>query len=121
MSYIAVMDLLDTTNLADEEIMDMVSLVTSETGIHNTIFVSTKGYAQHAPRIKIAIDPPNSFSATSKTASMAIHDYSTLGEPIPTHIAKQARQFIERNRDVLLEYWNNKIGTGELIRRIRPV
>ena len=32
----------------------MVSLRTERTGVDNTIFVSTKGYAQHAPRIKIA-------------------------------------------------------------------
>ena len=51
----------------------MVSLRRDVTGVDNTIFVSTKVYAQHAPRIKIAIDPPDSLNARSKAASMAIH------------------------------------------------
>ena len=42
----------------DEAEEDMVSLRTNRTGVDNTIFVSTRGNAQHAPRIKIAVDPP---------------------------------------------------------------
>lgn len=106
--------------LIDQEVEDMVSLTREETGIQNTIFVSTKGYAQHAARIKIAVDPPDSFSATSKSASMALHDYSISGEHVPAHIAKQAARFIELNRQALLEYWDCKIATVELLRRIRP-
>jgi hypothetical protein len=105
----------------DTLLEDMVSLTPTETGIENTIFVSTKGYAQHAPRIKIAIDPPDSFNATSKSASMALHDFQIAGEQVPTHIAKQAREFIVLNRPALLDYWNCEIATAELLRRIRPI
>jgi hypothetical protein len=34
--------------LTDQEVEDMVSLTPKETGIQNTIFVSTKGYAQRS-------------------------------------------------------------------------
>ena len=107
--------------LVDQEAEDTVSLTLKETGIQNTLFVSTKGYAQHAPRIKIAIDPPDSFSATSKSASMALHGFKVTGEHVPVHIAKQAEQFIELNRQVLADYWELRIATAELLRRIRPV
>jgi hypothetical protein len=107
--------------LADQEAEDMVSLTPQETGVQNTVFVSTKGYAQHAPRIKIAIDPPDSFSATSKSASMALHDFKVTGEHVPVHIARQAEQFIELNREALLDYWDCRIPTAELLRRIRPI
>jgi hypothetical protein len=107
--------------LADQEVEDMVSLTPQETGVRNTLFVSTKGYAQHAPRIKIAIDPPDSFSATSKSASMALHDFTVTGEHVPAHIARQAEQFIELNRQVLVDYWELRIATAELLRRIRPI
>ncbi|HEY7296821.1 MAG TPA: hypothetical protein VH684_02700 [Xanthobacteraceae bacterium] len=105
----------------DEEAADMVSLRFNRTGIENTIFVFTKGYAQHAPRIKIAIDPPHALNATAKSASMAIHDYSVRGEYIPPRIAEQARQFIERNRAALLDYWECEIDTAELIERLKRV
>ena len=104
---------------ADEEASAMVSLRSERTGVDNTIFVSTKGYAQHAPRIKIAVDPPGTFNATSRSASMAIHDYSISGE-YPPHVVEQAKRFIDRNREALLEYWECKIDTAQLIERLKP-
>jgi hypothetical protein len=105
---------------AEEELLgDMASLQKEETGVDNTIFVSTKAGARHAARIKIAIDPPDSFNAATKTASMAIHDYSTVGAYVPPHIVEQAKRFIETNREVLLLYWEAKIGTKEMINRLK--
>jgi hypothetical protein len=98
---------------------DMASLLKESTGVDNTIFVSTKGSARHAARIKIAIDPPDSFNAATKTASMAIHDFSISGAFVPTHIAEQAKKFIDLNREVLLLYWEAKIGTKEMISRLK--
>jgi hypothetical protein len=65
---------------ADQEAEDMVSLRPEKTGVENTIFVSTKGYSEHTSGIRIAVDPPHTFNATSKSASMAIHDHSIRGE-----------------------------------------
>ncbi len=103
----------------DDEAEDMVSLRKNLTGVENTIFVSTKGYARHAARIKIAIDPPDTLSATSKSTSMAIADYRIMGEYVEPRIAEQAKQFIERNREALLSYWNCEIDTAELIKRLK--
>jgi hypothetical protein len=106
---------------ADGEVEDMVSLRSEKTGVENTIFVSTKGYAEHAPRIKIAVGPPHTFNATSKSASMAIHDYSIRGESVAPHIVEQAKRFIDLNREVLLDYWDFKIDTAQLIERLKPI
>ena len=106
---------------ADQEAEDMVSLRSEKTGVENTIFVSTKGYAEHAPPIKIAVDPPDTFNATSKSASMAIHDYSIRGESVAPHVAEQAKRFIDLNREALLDYWETKIDTAQLIERLKPI
>jgi hypothetical protein len=105
---------------ADEEVEDMVFLRSDKSGVDNIIFISTKGYAQHTPQIKIAVDPPHSFNATSKSASMAIHDYSMTGAYVAPHVVEQAKQFIDRNREALLDYWEHKIDTAELIERLAP-
>src|SRR6266852_6327624 len=97
----------------------MVSLRKDITGADHTIFVSTKGYGRHAPRIKIAIDPPDSFNEACESASMAIHDFNIRGAYVAPRIVEQAKQFIERNRDVLLGYWNGEFDTGELFERLR--
>ena len=106
---------------ADQEAEDAVSLRPEKTGVENTVFVSTKGYAEHAPRIKIAVDPPHTFNATSKSASMAIHDHSIRGESVAPHIAEQAKRFIDLNREALLDYWEFKIDTAQLIERLKPI
>ena len=111
----------DADELAERELLgDMTSLRKKRTGVDNTIFVSTKGPARHGARIKIAIDPPDSFNAACKTASMAIHDFSVTGAYVPPRIVEQAKQFIERNRDVLLDYWEAKFDTEEMLERLRP-
>jgi hypothetical protein len=59
---------------SDDEDADMVSLREKQTGIRNTLFASTKGYVSErdGPRIKIAVDPPDSLIAGSATTSMSI-------------------------------------------------
>jgi NAD(P)H-dependent FMN reductase len=105
--------------LDDDEAADMVSLSKDITGVDNVIFVSTKYHGRHAPRIKVAVDPPDKFSATGKNASMGIHDYSVTGAYLSPRVLEQAKQFIERNRDVLLDYWNEKMDTPTLIGRLK--
>jgi hypothetical protein len=100
-----------------DEAEDMVSLRSAKTGVANTLFISIKGYGRHAPRIKIAIDLPDAFTPLSKTASMRLHDLVVVGE-LPPHVAEQAKLFIERNRQTLLDYRHGRISTDELVERL---
>jgi hypothetical protein len=104
-----------------DETQDMASLRTERTGVDNTVFVSPKGRAQHGPRIKIAVDPPKSFDPTAKTASMAINAEYTVEGDLPSHIEKQAKRFIELNREALLLYWSSAIDTDELLKRLKRI
>jgi hypothetical protein len=104
-----------------DEDADMVSLRKKDTGIDNTIFISTRGNARHAARVKVAVDPPDSLNAASKTASMAIVDYGIEGARMSRALAGQVEAYIEINRAVLLEYWGEKIDTAELVQRLRPI
>jgi hypothetical protein len=103
-----------------EEAEDMVSLRRNVTGVDATVFVSTKGYGQHAPAcIRIAVGDPASLNAvTAGLASMAIRDCALTGAAPPPHIVEQAKQFIERNRETLLSYWDGQIDTAELVEQL---
>ena len=46
---------------------------------------------------------------------MAIHDFSLRGADVPPHVVEQAKRFIELNRDALLDYWDAKISTEDLL------
>jgi hypothetical protein len=80
-----------------------------------------KGNTRHAPRIKVAIDPPLSVDPRSKTASVAIADGSVVAGEVPPWLLDQARRFIDANRDVLRDYWEYRIDTEELRRRLKAI
>jgi hypothetical protein len=107
---------------AEEELLEeMVSYRKDVTGVENTIFISPKGNTRHAARIKVALDPPLSVDPRSKTASIAIADGTVVAGEIPSSLLDQARRFIDANRDVLLDYWEYRIDTDELRRRLKSV
>jgi hypothetical protein len=70
---------------------------------------------------KIALDPPDSVDPRSQTASIAVADGAITVGDVPPWLLDQACRFIELNRAVLLDYWDYKIDTEELRRRLRSV
>jgi len=107
---------------AEEELLEeMVSYRKDVTGVENTIFISPRGNTRHAPRIMVAIDPPLSVDPRSKTASVAIADGTVVAGEVRPALLDQARRFIDANRDVLLDYWEYRIDTEELRRRLKAI
>jgi hypothetical protein len=112
----------DRDELAERELLqEMVSVTKAETGVDNTIWISPKGNTRHAPRIKLAIDPPDSFDPRGETASIMIDDGKVVAGEVPSKLRKQVRKFLDLNRDVLLEYWDYRIGTKQLFERLRSI
>ena len=115
-----IVDLAD--ELAEQELLEeMVSYRKNVTGVDNTIFISPKGNTRHAPRVKLAIDPPDSVDPRSTTASVAIVDGTVGAGEVPPHLLEQVRQFVDANREVLLDCWEYRIDTDALRRRLKSV
>ena len=116
---------LTSNELSERELIgDMVSYRKRTTGVDNTVFISQKGHARHAARIKIAIEPPDSINVTSKTASVSISSGKVIAgdaAEVSLALSKQVEKFIMLNRAVLLDYWNAKISTEELQERLKAV
>jgi hypothetical protein len=91
------------------------------TGVDNTIFISPKGNTRHAARVKLAIDPPDSVDPRGNTASVAIADGTVVAGDIPPGLLEQVRKFIDANREVLLDYWEYRIDTEALRRRLKSL
>ena len=108
--------------LAEQGLLEeMVSYRKNVTGVDNTIFISPKGNTRHAPRIKLAIDPPDSVDPRSNTASIAIADGTVVAGDVPSALLEQVRGFVDANRGVLLDYWEYRIDTEALRRRLKSV
>jgi hypothetical protein len=104
--------------IAQADLEEMVSYRKNVTGVDHTIFISPKGNARHSPRIKIAIDPPDSLDPRSKTAAIDLEGKVVAGTVAPD-LLRQARRFVVRNRRVLMDYWMYRIDTSELQQRLR--
>jgi hypothetical protein len=107
---------------AENELLEeMLSYRKNVTGVNNTIFISPKGNTRHAARIKLAIDPPDSVDPRGNTASIAIADGATVAGDVPPALLEQVQRFIDANRAVLLDYWEYRIDTDTLRRRLKSV
>jgi hypothetical protein len=108
--------------LAEEDLLEeMVSYRKDVTGVDNTISISPKGATRHAARIKLAIDLPDSLNPQSETAAIAIADGVVTAGEVPTHLLEQVRRFLSANREVLLDYWEYRIDTEQLRKRLKAV
>src|SRR5215467_10464388 len=97
-----------------EQLEHMVTYRKNITGVDNTIFISPGLRVRHAPRIKVAIDPPDSINPLSDQASVEITTGTVVAGEVSAALLKQVQKFIELNRPVLLEYWDARITTDEL-------
>jgi hypothetical protein len=108
--------------LAERELLEeIVSYRKDVTGVDNTVFISPKGQVRHGPRVKLAINPPDSLDPSAETASIAIEGGNVVAGKVPVKLRKQVQRFIELNHDVLLDYWNYRIDTKQLQERLKPI
>lgn len=103
-----------------DELEEMVSYRKNVTGIDHTIFISPRGNARHAPRIKVAIDPPDSLDPRSKVAVVSIYGDLVAGK-ISGGLLLQILNFIDRNREAINDYWEYRIDTDELRQRLHRI
>jgi hypothetical protein len=106
--------------IAYDDLEEMVSYRRNVTGIVNTLFISPKGNARHAPRIKIAIDPPDSLDPRGNIAAIDLDGIVIVGN-IPSKLLTQVHRFLMLNRAVLLDYWHYRIDTDELRNRLQAI
>jgi hypothetical protein len=102
-----------------DEFEEMVSYRKDVTGISHTVFISPRGNADHDPRVKVAIDPPDSLDPRSRTAIVTIKGV-VVGDLDP-QLARQVQRFVQLNRAVLLDYWDYEIDTDQLRQGLRSI
>lgn len=107
-------------NLTQLELEEMVSYRKNVTGIDHTLFISPKGNARHAPRIKVAIDPPDSLDPRGDIASISFSGEVVTGNVDP-ELLRQIKRFIQGNHETLVDYWFYRIDTHQLQQRLKAV
>jgi NAD(P)H-dependent FMN reductase len=111
--------------IAEEELLEeMVTYRKNVTGVDHTIFISPRGKTRHAARVKVAIDPPDSVDPQGNVAVIAVSDGRVVHGDVPPRLLTQVQQFIDLNRELLIEYWNaydTKVDTEDLRQRLKKI
>src|SRR5215469_2665502 len=106
---------------ADVDLFTMTNLYPRRTGLPMTVWVSPRGKARHAARIKVNM---------THGPRMTIGNTAVVRlRPVPRVIAGELSaadrqaifQWIAMNEAALLEHWNGVIDGGDLIERLRPL
>jgi hypothetical protein len=92
--------------LASEDVVEMANLTSEQTGIPGTIFIST-AMGSHGPRIKYFLRP----GRTQPSFSVSVGDVpivvaNSLPERTVRQISPQVIEWVLRNKDALLDFWN---------------
>lgn len=106
----------------------MSSLRSKATGIEGVIiWVSTGEFAgadlQHGPRVKVVLgDKVSKEKMLKESVTIKISESpEVLDGDLPGKVKKQVIGFVKKNREVLLQYWNEEIDTQELIELLEKV
>jgi len=105
----------------EDELFEMVNLVPRLTGLPMTIWVSPRGNARHGPRITVNMTHGRSVSS-SNLATVAVDVSPWLVAGYLSGADLQAvSDWVMRNEAVLVDYWDFRIDTDELLQRLQPL
>jgi hypothetical protein len=80
---------------------------------------------QHSPQIKVMYDTGNRFNPHATVGVILKRDVTPTDvvgyNNLPNHILTPIRNYINLNFDVLIDYWNDKIDTFELTRKLKKL
>jgi hypothetical protein len=111
----------------DQDLFEMSNIRKSESGLPVNIYVSSGGSVntRHGPRIKIMTNSGNKFNPHQTVSVMLkrdITDEDVIGyEKVLPGVLNSVKQYVNLNFDVLMAYWNDEIGTYELIQRLKSL
>jgi hypothetical protein len=105
----------------DLDLFEMANLYPATTGLPMTVWVSPRGRARHAARVKVCMVHGNRMDATN-TASVRIAPQPQLMEgTLSAADMRVAYEWIERNRDALIEFWDGKVDIAGFLARMVKV
>lgn len=104
---------------ADDEFFFMANLYPQDTGLPMVVWASERGRARYDIRVKVMqshgdrIDPYNLASVAVRPSPRLVEGHLDAGD------LRLVSQWIRLNEAVLIDYWENRIPTAELLARLK--
>jgi hypothetical protein len=104
-----------------EDLFEMANLSPALTGLPMVVWVSERGRARHDVRVKVHQAHGRQISI-GNTATVAVRPAPRLvaGRLSPADM-QAVSEWIRLNEAALVDYWDSRIYTDELIQRLQPL
>jgi hypothetical protein len=111
---------LEWRDAGEDELFEMANFYPRDTGLPMTIWVSVKGHARHDARIKVCMTHGEHMDAD--TAVVAIRpEPRLLHGNLQSADMKMVAEWIGMNAEVLIDYWDGRASTVDLVRRLQKI
>ena len=102
------------------DLYEMSNLVQKRTGLPMIIYISTKAFSKHGPRIKVQTNHSQKTSANS-FVSISISDDPKImaGTGLSNKDFEIVKKFILENKKILLDFWNENIDVGDVLENLK--
>ena len=100
---------------------EMANLFPRDTGLPMTVWVSPRGRARHDARVKVCevpgdrMDPTNTAVVAVRPRPHLLHGNLSGGD------VELVARWIDANAEVLIDYWEGRASTVELVRRLKKI
>ena len=111
----------ETVEVETEDLFEMANLYPDTTGLPMTVWVSPRGNARHDVRVKVNMTHGNQMNIDN-TAVVSVRPTPRViaGQLSPAD-AQAVFQWISLNAGALVEYWEGRFDTAQLIQSLRPL
>lgn len=105
--------------LDEEDFFDMANLPPELTGLPMVVWVSQRGRSRHDVRVKVSLVHGRRMSV-DQTTSVSVRPGVAVvaGPPLATDDLEAVTRWIDRNRETILDFWQERIFTNELLARL---
>jgi hypothetical protein len=106
----------------EEDFFDVANLPPDVTGLPMVVWVSQRGRSRHDVRVKVSLIHGRRMSIDETTSVSVRPDVAVVaGPPLAQGDLEAVGRWIERNRATILDYWDERLYTNELLARLVPL
>lgn len=99
--------------------IDMAPFYPEHTGLPVTVWVSPRGRARHAARIKVCRRPGERMDPTDLVSVSIRPSPRAIDGELPPDVMQAVSAWIDANEAALMDYWDGAIDTIALATRLR--
>jgi len=105
----------------EDSLFEMSNISPRDTNLPVVVWVFEKGKSKHGPRVKVMTHPGKMNLAETVSISVSDNPEVVAGEKLDPEIFNLVKKWVILNKKVLLDYWNNKLYTIDMLKGLKMI